>query len=71
MPQWTEYIPHDKKFDFQTYVRLLAISEVAWTDVKNKTSGGPAVVDYHINLIVSRLQHLLNLRLGKLCRELG
>ena len=36
MPQWTEYIPHNKKFDFQTYVRLLAISEVAWTDVRNK-----------------------------------
>ena len=36
MPQWTEYIPNDKKFDFQTYVRLLAISEVAWTDVRNK-----------------------------------
>ncbi len=36
MPQWTEYIPNDKKFDFQTYVRLLAISEVGWTDVRNK-----------------------------------
>ncbi|MBQ8267282.1 MAG: beta-N-acetylhexosaminidase [Clostridia bacterium] len=36
MPQWTEYIPNDKKFDFQTFVRLLAISEVAWTDVANK-----------------------------------
>jgi len=36
MPQWCEYIPTDKKFDFQTYVRLLAISEVGWTDVANK-----------------------------------
>ena len=36
MPQWTEYIPNDKKFDFQTYVRLLAVSEVGWTDVRNK-----------------------------------
>ncbi|MBR3969451.1 MAG: beta-N-acetylhexosaminidase [Clostridia bacterium] len=36
MPQWCEYIPHDKKFDFQTFVRLLAVSEVGWTDVKNK-----------------------------------
>lgn len=36
MPLWTEYIPNVKKFDFQTYVRLLAISEVGWTDVRNK-----------------------------------
>ncbi len=36
MPQWCEYIPTEKKFDFQTFVRLLAISEVAWTDVRNK-----------------------------------
>ena len=36
MPQWTEYIPNDKKFDFQTYVRLLAVSELGWTDVRNK-----------------------------------
>ena len=36
MPQWCEYIPTDKKFDFQTLVRLLAISEVGWTDIKNK-----------------------------------
>lgn len=36
MPQWCEYIPNDKKFDFQTFVRLLAISEVGWTDVRNK-----------------------------------
>ncbi len=36
MPQWTEYIPNDKKFDFQTFVRLLAVSEIGWTDVKNK-----------------------------------
>ncbi len=36
MPQWTEYIPTNEKFDFQTLVRLLAISEVAWTDIRNK-----------------------------------
>ena len=36
MPQWTEYIPSDKKFDFQTFIRLLAISEVAWAPVENK-----------------------------------
>lgn len=36
MPQWCEYIPIEKKFDFQTYVRLLAISEVGWTDARNK-----------------------------------
>ena len=36
MPQWTEYIPTEEKFDFQTLLRLLAISEVAWTDVGNK-----------------------------------
>lgn len=36
MPQWVEYIPNDKKFDFQTFVRLLAVSEVGWTDVRNK-----------------------------------
>ncbi len=36
MPQWCEYIPTEEKFDFQTFVRLLAISEVAWTDARNK-----------------------------------
>ena len=36
MPQWTEYITNDKKFDFQTFVRLLAVSEIGWTDVRNK-----------------------------------
>lgn len=36
MPQWTEYIPHERKFDFQTYVRLLAMSEVSWTEWKNR-----------------------------------
>lgn len=36
MPQWCEYIPTEKKFDFQTFVRLLAVSEVGWTDVRNK-----------------------------------
>ena len=36
MPQWCEYIPTEEKFDFQTLVRLLAISEVGWTDVRNK-----------------------------------
>lgn len=36
MPQWCEYIPTEEKFDFQTFVRLLAVSEVGWTDVRNK-----------------------------------
>ncbi len=36
MPQWCEYIPTEEKFDFQTFIRLLAISEVAWTNVRNK-----------------------------------
>ncbi|MBQ6884617.1 MAG: beta-N-acetylhexosaminidase [Clostridia bacterium] len=36
MPQWCEYIPNDNKFDFQTFVRLLAVSEIGWTDVRNK-----------------------------------
>ncbi|MEE1053999.1 MAG: beta-N-acetylhexosaminidase [Acutalibacteraceae bacterium] len=36
MPQWVEYIPTEEKFDFQTFVRLLAMSEVAWTPVQNR-----------------------------------
>ncbi len=36
MPQWCEYIPTEEKFDFQTNVRLLAASELGWTDVRNR-----------------------------------
>lgn len=36
MPQWCEYIPTEEKFDFQTLVRLLAASELGWTDVRNR-----------------------------------
>lgn len=36
VPLWTEYVRDEKKFDFQTFVRLLAISEVSWTDIKNR-----------------------------------
>lgn len=30
-PQWTEYIRDERKLDLNTYVRLIAISEAAWT----------------------------------------
>lgn len=30
-PQWTEYVRNEKKFDLNTYVRLIAIAEAAWT----------------------------------------
>lgn len=31
VPQWTEYVRNEKKFDLNTYARLIAISEAAWT----------------------------------------
>lgn len=36
-PQWTEYIRDTEKLEFNTYARLIAISEVGWTndDIKN------------------------------------
>lgn len=36
VPLWTEYVRDEKKFDFQTFVRLLAISEVSWTNLQNR-----------------------------------
>lgn len=30
-PQWTEYVRSEKKFDLNTYARLIAIAEAAWT----------------------------------------
>ena len=30
-PQWTEYVRNEKKFDLNTYVRLIAIAEASWT----------------------------------------
>lgn len=36
MPLWCEYVPDEKKFDFQAFVRLLAVSEVAWTAIENR-----------------------------------
>ncbi len=36
LPLWTEYVRDEEKFDFQTTVRTLAISEVAWTDIRNR-----------------------------------
>ncbi len=47
-PQWTEYIRDEEKFDMNTYARLLAIAEVAWTAPENK--------DY--DDFESRLEHL-------------
>lgn len=36
IPLWTEYVPNEKKFDFQIFVRLLAMSEVSWAPIENK-----------------------------------
>ena len=47
-PQWTEYIRDEEKLDMNTYARLLAIAEVAWTAPENK--------DY--DDFESRLEHL-------------
>lgn len=35
-PQWTEYIRDEDKLDLNTYARLIAISEAAWTQEANK-----------------------------------
>lgn len=34
---WTEYIPTDKKVEYMLYPRLLALSEVAWSPLANKS----------------------------------
>ena len=36
IPQWTEYIPNEKKLDMLTAARLAAFSEVTWTEDDNK-----------------------------------
>ena len=35
-PQWTEYIRDEEKLDINTFPRLSAIAEVAWTQPENK-----------------------------------
>jgi hexosaminidase len=35
-PQWTEYIKSHDKLDFNTFPRLFAISEIAWTNDEHK-----------------------------------
>lgn len=36
IPLWTEYVCDERKFAFQIFVRLLAMSEVSWAPVENK-----------------------------------
>lgn len=35
-PQWTEYIKCIEKFEFNTYARMMALSDVAWTEPFDK-----------------------------------
>lgn len=35
-PQWTEYIRDKQKFDFNTYPRMQALSEICWSAKENK-----------------------------------
>ena len=35
-PLWTEWIPNQKRIDWQTFPRLIAVSETAWTKISNK-----------------------------------
>ncbi len=36
IPQWTEYVRERQKFDFNTFARLIAYSEVGWLDDDKK-----------------------------------
>lgn len=36
IPQWTEYIRDEEKFDMNTYPRLITFAEVCWSDDSNK-----------------------------------
>ncbi len=33
---WTEYIPNEKQLDYMIFPRILALSEITWTDLDNK-----------------------------------
>ncbi len=35
-PLWTEYVKNDKKADFLTFPRLVAVSEIAWSKVEDR-----------------------------------
>ena len=35
-PLWTEWIPNQNRIDWQTFPRLIAVSETAWSQIKHK-----------------------------------
>ncbi|MHA1443162.1 MAG: beta-N-acetylhexosaminidase [Candidatus Hodarchaeales archaeon] len=35
-PLWTEWVPNQRRIDWQTFPRLIAVSETAWSQIYNK-----------------------------------
>jgi hexosaminidase len=49
-PLWTEWIPNQNRIDWQTFPRLIAVSETAWSQIKNKNyQSFKKRLEFHLN----------------------